>query len=315
MNKYLNTLLILMALPVILSADKKVVDGIVAVVNGTPITLYQVEQRANILEQKYPDAKDLKKKALNDLIDDVIVYDELKTMGATVNEADVDNAIEQMVEANGISLDALKSDLQSKGISFSAYKDEIKSELAKTKLVNFKFRSEITITDDDIQRYYLAHKKEFSQVKQANISHILIQVPIDASKEKQAQLLQLAKTVFKKIENGETFTDAALKYSDDKYTKDNGGYLGYVDEGSLYPVLNSAIFKARPGEIIGPIKTPVGYEIIQVNGFRSSQLLPLKDVKDRIRNDIYNEKLDATLKKWLLTKKEKTIITIYNEIL
>ncbi|MGB9735689.1 MAG: peptidylprolyl isomerase [bacterium] len=315
MNKYLNTLLILMALPVILSADKKVVDGIVAVVNGTPITLYQVEQRANILEQKYPDAKDLKKKALNDLIDDVIVYDELKTMGATVNEADVDNAIEQMVEANGISLDALKSDLQSKGISFSAYKDEIKSELAKTKLVNFKFRSEITITDDDIQRYYLAHKKEFSQVKQANISHILIQVPIDASKEKQAQLLQLAKTVFKKIENGETFTDAALKYSDDKYTKDNGGYLGYVDEGSLYPVLNSAIFKARPGEIIGPIKTPVGYEIIQVNGFRSSQLLPLKDVKDRIRNDIYNEKLDATLKNWLLTKKEKTIITIYNEIL
>ncbi len=59
MNKYLNTLLILMALPVILSADKKVVDGIVAVVNGTPITLYQVEQRANILEQKYPDSQDL----------------------------------------------------------------------------------------------------------------------------------------------------------------------------------------------------------------------------------------------------------------
>lgn len=315
MKRYVNMLLVFVALPILIAADKRMVDGIAAIVNGTPITLYQIEQRANILEQKYPDVKDVKKMSLNDLIDDVIISDELKAMGASISEGEVDNAIEQMVEANGVSLDSLKSDLTNKGISFSAYKDEVKSELAKTKLVNFKFRSEITITDDDLQRYYLAHKNEFSQVKQANISHILIQVPMDSAKEKQAKLQKLADSILKKIKSGETFTDAALKYSDDRYTKNIGGYLGYVDEGSLYPVLNSAIFRAKPGQIIGPIKTPVGYEIILINGFRSSQLLPLKDVKDRIRNDIYNAKLDATLKNWLLTKKEKTIITIYNEIL
>jgi len=315
MRKYLSMVLVLMILPLVIGADKKVVDGVVAIVNGTPITLYQVEQRAIILKQKYPDAKALKKMALDDLIDDVIIYDELKKMGATVNEGDVKDAIEQMAIANGTSMDALKSDLKNKGISFNTYQDAIKSELAKSKLVNFKFRSEITITDDDIQRYYLAHKNEFSQVKQASISHILIQVPLDATKERQDQLSKLANTVMERLKQGESFTDAVMKYSDDKYTKDNGGYLGYVDEGSLYPVLNSAIFNAKQGEIIGPIRTPIGYEIILVNGFRSSELLPLKDVKDKIRNDIYTSKLDAALKNWLLTKKEKTIITIYNEIL
>lgn len=315
MIKYVNVLLVLITLPFIVGADKKVVDGVVAVVNGSPITLYQVEQRAIILKQKYPDAKALKKMALDELIDDVIVSDELKTMGATVNEGDVDDAIEQMAVANGTSVDSLKADLKSKDISFSAYKDAIKSELAKSKLVNFKFRSEITITDDDIQRYYAAHKNEFSQVRQASISHILIQVPLDTSKERMNQLHELANTVMDKIKQGETFTDAAKEYSDDKYTKDKGGYLGFVDEGSLYPVLNSAIFNARPGEIVGPVKTPIGYEIILINGFRSSELLPLKDVKDKIRNDIYTSKLEAALKNWLLTKREKTIITIYNEIL
>jgi parvulin-like peptidyl-prolyl isomerase len=182
-------------------------------------------------------------------------------------------------------------------------------------LVSYKFRSEITITDDDIQRYYIAHKKEFAGVKQANISHILIEVPPDASHEKQKNLLKIARTVVSGIKGGEAFSDVAIKYSDDKYTKKSGGYLGYVQEGSLYPVLDTAIFKAKPGDLIGPIRTPVGYEIILINGFKSSGLLPLNDVKEKIRNDIYISKLDSALKNWLLTKRQKTIITIYNELL
>ncbi len=313
--KYINILFVLFSIPIIMGADKKVVDGIVAIVNGAPITLSQINQRVEIIKQKYPDSKDLKKKALDDLIDDDIIYNELKTLGASIDESDVDNAIEQMSEANGVPISSLKSDLKSKGIDFNAYRDEIKSEIAKSKLVSYKFRSEITITDDDIQRYYIAHKKEFAGVKQANISHILIEVPPDASPEKQKNLLKIARTVVSGIKGGEAFSDVAIKYSDDKYTKKSGGYLGYVQEGSLYPVLDTAIFKAKPGDLIGPIRTPVGYEIILINGFKSSGLLPLNDVKEKIRNDIYISKLDSALKNWLLTKRQKTIITIYNELL
>jgi parvulin-like peptidyl-prolyl isomerase len=315
MMKYISVIILLFGIPLIMGAGKTPVDGIVATVNGTPVTLYQVNQRVEILKQKYPDSKDLKKKAVDTIIDDDIIYEELKTMGASINEGDVDNAIEQMSEANGVSIDSLKSELKGKGIDFNAYKDEIKGEIARTKLVSYKFRNEITITDDDIQRYYLAHQKEFSKVKQADISHILIEVPPDSSAGQQKKLFETAGTVISKIKNGEAFSDAAVQYSDDKYTKKSGGYLGPVEEGSLYPVLNSAIFKAKPGDILGPIRTPVGYEIILVNGFKSSELLPLKDIKEKIRNDIFTAKIDSALKNWLLTKRQKTIITIYNELL
>ena len=313
--KYINLFLVLLSIPCIMGAGKKVVGGVVATVDGTPITLYQLDQRVEILKQKYPDSRDLKKKALDNIIDDELIFNELKTMGASIEKSDVDNAIKQMSEANGVSIDSLKADLKNKGVDFGAYKDEIKSELARSKLVSYKFRTEITITDDDLQRYYLAHKKEFTGVKQADISHILIEVPPDTSPERQKKLLATADTVMAKIKDGESFSAAAVQYSDDKYTNKSGGYLGYVEEGSLYPVLNSAIFKARQGDILGPIRTPVGYEIILINGFKSSELLPMKDVKEKIRNDIYASKLDDALKNWLLTKRQKAIITIYNELL
>ncbi len=313
--KYISILIVAAGLPLFMGAGRTVVDGIVATVNGTPITLSQVRQRAEILKQKDPGSRDLRQKALEDIIDDDIIFDELKTMGVSVGEGDVDAAIDQMSEANGVPTETLKAGLKAKGVSYRAYKDDIRSEIAKSKLVSYKFRSEITITDDDIQRYYLAHEKEFSKVKQADISHILIAIPPDTPKKQQEKLHDLAMTVVGKIRNGESFSNAAGQYSDDKYTSKSGGYLGPVEEGSLYPVLNTAIFKARPGQMIGPLRTPVGYEIILVSGFKSPGLLPLKDVKERIRNDIYTSKLDDALKNWLLTKRQKTIITIYNELL
>ena len=298
-----------------MGAERTVVNGVVAVVNGTPITLYQVEQRVSVIKQKYPDSKDIKKKALDDLIDDDIIYDELGTMGVTINSGDVDNAIEQMSRANGISLDALKQSLESKGIDFAAYRDSVKGELAKSKLVGYKFRSEVTITNDDIQRYYVDHKDEFTAVREANISHILIEVPPDVSPGDEKRELDKAGKIMAQIKGGESFSNAAGDYSDDKFTKANGGYLGDVQQGSLYPVLDKAIFAAAAGTLLGPIRTPAGYEIIMVNGFESTQSLPLSAVRDRIRNALFTEKLDAALKNWLLTKRQKTIITVYNNLL
>lgn len=313
--KYGTALLLLMIVPVTLGAGREPVDGIVAIVNDNPITLYQIRQRSEILKQRYPDTKTLDKRSLDDLIDDTIIYNELNAMGVTIGTQDVNNAIEQMAESNGVSVDSLKSDLKKKGIDFNAYTDEMKSELAKSKLVGYKFRTEITVTEDDVQRYYIEHKKEFSQVKQADIRHILIEVPPDSSQKQKQSLLKKAGMVMAKLNAGEHFSGVTEKYSDDKVSKNNGGELGYVEQGTLYPSIDKAIFTAKPGQTVGPLRTPIGYEIIGIEGFKSSELLPLKDVKDKIRNDIYTVKLDSALKSWLLTKRQKTIITLYDGLL
>ncbi len=298
-----------------MGADRMPVDGIVAVVSDTPITLYQVKQRLAILKQSHPNEKLLDSRALDELIDDDIVYGELKNIGVTIDAKEIDSAVKQMAESNGISLDSLRADLKNKGISFDAYRNEIKSELARSKLVGYKFRTEITVTEDDIQRYYIEHRKEFSQVKQADVRHILIKVPSDISDRQKEGLREKARMVMAKLAGGEGFSEAAERYSDDRLTGKIGGELGYVEQGTLYPAIDKAIFAAVPGQVLGPLRTPAGYEIIEINGFRSSELLPLKEVKDKIRDSLYRDKLEAALQSWLLTKRQKAIITIYSGLL
>ncbi|MCL4479488.1 MAG: peptidylprolyl isomerase [Deltaproteobacteria bacterium] len=314
--RYMKILLLITGLFAIMGAKKSVMNAVVAVVNGRPITLYDVQQRAKIIKQRNnPGITDYQKHALDELIDDDIIYDELKSLGTTITNFDIDNAVKQMAQGNGVSLDALKADLASKGISFDAYKDALKSEVAKSKLVSYKFRTEVAVSGDDIHRYYAEHKEQFVKGKEAGLKHILISLPQNASKEQNSAALKKARMIISKIKNGEPFTALAMIYSDDNATKNNGGELGYVEQGTLYPILDKAIFNAKPGELLGPFQTPSGYEIILVEDIRSEKELPLRDVENRIKNAIYLKKLDESLNNWLLTKKQKTTIIIYKDLL
>ncbi len=314
--RYMKILLLITGLFAIIGAKKSVVNAVVAVVNGRPITLYDVQQRAKIIKQRNnPGITDYQKHALDELIDDDIIYDELKSLGTTITNFDIDNAVKQMAQGNGVSMDALKADLARKGISFDAYKDALKSEIAKSKLVGYKFRTEVAVSGDDIHRYYAEHKEQFVKGKEAELKHILISLPQNASKEQNSTALKKALMIMSKIKNGEPFTALAMIYSDDNVTKNNGGELGYVEQGTLYPILDKAIFNAKPGELLGPFQTPSGYEIILVEDIRSEKELPLKDVENRIKNAIYLKKLDESLNNWLLTKKQKTTIIIYKDLL
>lgn len=60
------------------------------------------------------------------------------------------------------------------------------------------------------------------------------------------------------------FAALAKQYSTDAATKDNGGNAGNQPRGTLDPTLEDAIFAAKDGAIIGPIKTQLGYYVVKV---------------------------------------------------
>ncbi len=61
-----------------------------------------------------------------------------------------------------------------------------------------------------------------------------------------------------------TFEAAAQENSDDTGSKVSGGDLGVFLRGSMLKEFDKAAFTAKPGEIIGPIKTKFGYHLIKV---------------------------------------------------
>lgn len=82
-------------------------------------------------------------------------------------------------------------------------------------------------------------------------SHILV------ATEKQAQELK------KKIEGGEKFHKVAKRFSSCPSSKD-GGDLGFFGRGVMDEAFEAAAFGAKPGKVVGPIKTEFGYHLILV---------------------------------------------------
>lgn len=160
------------------------------------------------------------------------------------------------------------------------------------------------ITEKEIKKYY--EKNIYGDVL---VSHILItpKVTEDATDDDKTkaenEAKETVKTIIAKLKESnnvkETFTELAKQYSEDTSTKEDGGSLGYINNGTLssnYDEIVEAAFKLKDGEYSTEvITTELGYHII----FReaSKEKASFDDVKNSIRETLATELLstDATI--------------------
>ena len=110
--------------------------------------------------------------------------------------------------------------------------------------------------------YHLMKVVDFREGKDNFIhaQHILINI----EKNDSIAALKTAKDVYSKARRGEDFASLARTYSKDPGSAARGGDLGWFGKGKMVKSFEDAAVKARPGQIVGPVRTPFGYHIIKV---------------------------------------------------
>lgn len=106
-----------------------------------------------------------------------------------------------------------------------------------------------------------------------DISHILVNCDRNKSATDTLRAYTRASNWMKMIQKGADFNKIARDSSEDKAVKDNGGNLGYITAmlPDGYYEVEKAIYAAKPGDMIGPIRTNAGYHLIRVNAFRPAR--------------------------------------------
>ncbi|QWH17587.1 peptidylprolyl isomerase [Bacillus mycoides] len=148
-------------------------------------------------------------------------------------------------------------------------KEKMKPEIALEKAIRG------TVTDKDVKDN---HKPEMK------VSHILV-------KDEKT-----AKEVKEKINNGEDFTALAKQYSEDTGSKEQGGEIAGFAPGQTVKEFEEAAYKLDAGQVSEPIKTSYGYHIIKVTD--KKELKPFDEVKDSIRKDLEQQRLQDATGKW-----------------
>jgi peptidyl-prolyl cis-trans isomerase D len=146
-----------------------------------------------------------------------------------------------------------------------------------------KLRRLLEVDEKELAGYYEDHRDEFLQGEQANARHILIRVAPDATEVEGAEVEVRANGVAAIAKQGADFSELAAIHSEDPGSKDSGGDLGWFGRGRMVKEFEDAVFSAKPGEIIGPVKSQFGYHIIRVEAFRPEHQQPFEEVEEQVR--------------------------------
>jgi len=145
-----------------------------------------------------------------------------------------------------------------------------------------KIFNSITISDDEIKKYYEKNKQKYKNEEMVSASHILVD-----TEEKANEILE-------DITDGLKFEEAAMKYSSCP-SKQQGGDLGQFGRGQMVQEFDEKVFSMKIGEISEPVKTQFGYHIIKVTDYVPERNSELADVYEDVKKDCFMEKQQQTI--------------------
>ena len=296
-------------LPLSLSAN--VIEQVVVVVDREPYTLTDLKEYAKTrMGREFPagdldSIKDQDREVLELFITEKLLAEEVKVGGIRVSEQDVDQYVEQIKERNRIGDEELKAALSREGVSTEKYRASIRAEIEKSEIINRQVRKRVNITPEDVERYYRLNSKKFTTEERVRLRHILLSLAQAAPSERHKEVSLQARQIRERTLAGEEFTKLARAYSEGAGAAE-GGDIGWVKRGSLLKEIEEVAFqKLSVGEVSEPLQTSLGIHLIKLEEKDPGRLLPLSEVRGKIREELYATALEERYQKWLKTDLRK----------
>ncbi len=148
---------------------------------------------------------------------------------------------------------------------------------------------DVELTRDEVERYYRANLNEFSVEELGRVRHILIATSGPGSLP-DAQAREKAEGLLARIRAGEDFARLAAEFSDDPATRLDGGDVGVFRRGMMREAFERAAFAMRVGDIAGPVRTEVGYHVLECLEYQPPIFHPLVEVYGNVAYDCATKK-------------------------
>lgn len=286
-----------------------VVNRIMALVDGDPITFYELKDFA-AGDPRLKEALVVNQAEVLDLlVTKHLIAKEVEKQGIVVQDADVDRYVANIRERNKITDDQLDAALAQQGMNRERYRAQVREELQRAQLINREIRGKVSVSPEEIERYYKEHgdsgggggKSEGAMT----ISQIFLKLPADATAEQTAAVEARAAKIYDELKDGADFADTAKRDSEDGAAK-SGGSLGTFKPGEMREDLEKAVADLEPGEFSKPVRGNTGIHIVRLDArtgtesARGSGDTALPEGKsDEIKEQLYAKALEERYTRWL----------------
>ncbi len=302
------------------NAQTKTVDRILAQVNDDIITLSDLNRAMAEVRQelatKYSgdqlaqELKKAEKDVLDELIKRKLLLQKAAELGFTANvDVQVSAAIENIRKKNNIKdMQEFERLLGQQGMTLPAFREQIRQQIITQSLVQEFVGSRITLLSQEIEKYYKDNAAEFSTPEEVSLSEIVI--PVEGNPD---GAVARTKDILARLKQGESFATLASQFSKGP-TASKGGSIGSYLTAKLNPEIAKAINNVKEGDVTYIVKSGDMYSIYRVDSRKAASMRPLAEVRDEIKNRIYEQKFNPEFERFVAQLKEDAYIQIFSDV-
>lgn len=234
--------------------SQQLINGLAAIVENEPITMYEVYKTSQILKTD-------EKSAINFLIKDRLEQAQIKALNIDASNFEINERMQKFAQENGVNLADLSSVLSRQGINYGDFKEDVARSIKQEKLYQNIFKeAKVNVSEEGARAYFEQNPSQF--VKFAEV--------------KAVRYISPAKEFLEDIKHSPLSLNPNVKTENLELKSEQ-----------IPPQLRQIFEMTKDGSFTQIFQTPSGFEMFLVS-LKSGVMMPkFEDVKNEVMSNIY----------------------------
>jgi len=260
---------------------------VLARVNGEAVDKTEFDRAIAALEARNggPVPAQQRDRIVREVLDQIVSYklliQESRARKIVVEDSEVDARMKE-IQGQFPSEDAFKQMLTSRKTTIEQVRADIRQDATVQKLIASAIADKVAVKPEQVTDFYAKNPDQFKQPDRVRASHILIMVPKGSDAAAKTAARTKADDILKDVKAGKDFAALAKQHSQDPGSAQNGGDLGFFQQGQMVGPFNDVAFTLTPGQVSDLVETEFGFHIIKVAEKQSARAVPLDEVRPQL---------------------------------
>ena len=221
-----------------------------------------------------------------------------------VPDSVLNNAVKSVIEQYEDEK-SFRNDLNTNNIDYEMFCTAIRRELHVESILEKVGSRAAKITEIDCMIYYFMHKAKFEQPETRTVRHILVTINDDYQENERETARKRMEDVLQRVrKKPKRFDEQALKHSECP-TAMNGGLLGKIPKGQLYPELDEVLFSMKEGEVSDIVESPIGFHILYCEKVRLAGPVSFKEAEQRVIEKLQSRRKRMCQRNWVADQRDR----------
>jgi parvulin-like peptidyl-prolyl isomerase len=213
--------------------------------------------------------------------------------------------------------------LKSLGMTLAQFTNRVGEQAVSEEVINREIKSKITISEEQMKKFWDTNDTAFRQPEMARASHILFatkdlttDTPLgDEAKKKKKER---AEAVLARARTGEAFTNLVAFFSEDPGAKENMGEYKFArakddPRRAMVPEFEAVAFAMQTNQVSDIVTTSFGYHIIKLHEITPARKVPFAEARERIQEFMLTAELEKQMPGFFAQVKKEANVEIVDE--